>query len=226
MGAAGLDGVVTQSDLNDDLAFARALAEGDPTTARAFERRYRPVIRHALGTALRRWRPQTPIEADDYVQDLIGLLFSDAGRRLRTYSGRAAFASWLYTVALRYFQRQLSRLRHDIRANPALAAMQVCANRTPEGAAIAAQEAARIRAAVQALPPAEQLYARLFFVEGLNASQVARTLGKGASAVRMRKMRLLERLRTMLAEPAEPAEPKGAPAQRSQTTERLKGGIR
>lgn len=185
-----------------DLRFARALADGDGATVIAFEGRYRRVVRHAFMTARKRWRPEVPIEVDDYVQDFIGFLFSDGGRRLRTYSGRASFGSWLYTVALRFFQRALSRHAADRRSDAVLAALPE-QRRSPEQAALAGLEADRLREAVQRLPEQDQLYVRLFFVEGLNASEVARTLGKGASAVRMRKMRIIEKLRVALAPAAE-----------------------
>ena len=145
-----------------------------------------------------------PIEADDYVQDFVGFLFSDGGRRLRTFSGKASFGAWLYTVALRYFQRALSKRARDRRSDAVLTALPDRNQRSPETAAFAAVEADRLRDAVQGLPQQDQLYVRLFFVEGLNASEVARTVGKQASAVRMRKMRILERLRRILEDmPAE-----------------------
>lgn len=131
------------------------------------------------------------------MQDFVGsFLFGDGGRRLRTYQGRAAFSSWLYTVALRWFQRQLARQRSDRRG--ADQPLIVDPARSPEAEVIAAQASARLRAAVAELSPEDQLYVRLFFTEGLNATEVARTLGKGRSAVRMGKMRVIERLRTVL----------------------------
>ena len=181
----------------DDLAHAHALANGDPAAVRVFERRHRPVVRHALGRALRKWRLEAPVEPDDLVQDFVGgFLFGDGGRKLRTYQGRASFSAWIYTVALRWFQRQLARQRLDRRFDglPSVPDPQ----RSPEQVAMAAQEAATLRAKVATLSPEDQLYVRLFFVEGLNATEVARTLGKGRSAVRMRKMRILERLRAAL----------------------------
>ena len=66
-----------------------------------------------------------------------------------------------------------------------------------------AAAAERLRAVVGQLPELDRLYVRLFYVDGLNASEVARTLGKRPSAVRMHKMRLLERLRVILDEPPE-----------------------
>ncbi|MGK0362803.1 MAG: RNA polymerase sigma factor (sigma-70 family) [Bradymonadia bacterium] len=188
----------------DDVRFARALADGDGPAVIAFEGRYRRVVQHAFGTARRRWRPEVPVEADDYVQDFVGFLFSDGGRRLRTFGGRSSFGAWLYTVALRYFQRALAKRVRDRRSDAVLTALPDRSQRSPETAAFAAVEANRLRAAVQGLPEQDRLYIRLFFVEGLNASEVARTVGKQASAVRMRKMRILERLRRLLEEtPAE-----------------------
>ena len=184
----------------DDLAFARALAAGEPPVVLEFERRYRSTARHAVAKALRRWRPDTPVEPEDLVQDFVGFLFSDGGRRLRTYQGRSSFNAWLYTVALRFFQRQLSRHARDQRVKCEVLALLPEQGDSPEFHAIATQRAARLRASVATLSETDQLYVRLFFVEGLNASEVARTLGKGTSAVRMRKMRILERLRGHLKE--------------------------
>ncbi len=186
----------------DDLTYARALAQGEPAAVLRFEREDRRVVRHALGRALARWRPETPVEPDDLVQDFVGHLFSDGGRRLRTYQGRSAFRGWLYTVALRFFQRQLARRRHDRRGDEAVLARLPSDAEDPEQAAARGERAAAVRALVASLPAEDQLLVRLFFIDGLNASEVARTLGAGRSATRMRKMRLLERLRAVL-EPGE-----------------------
>lgn len=218
---SGLSGFqVTRSETTapDDLAFARALAAGEASAVLAFEGRYRAVIRHALSCALRRWRPEAPVEPEDLVQDFVGFLFGDGGRRLRSYAGRASFGSWLYTVALRYFQRQLASRVRDRRVDEAvLARLPDGASRNPEFATAAAEDAERLRAAVRTLPDTDRLYVRLFFVEGLNASEVARTLGKGTSAVRMRKMRILERLKKTLEAQA---------AARVSATPRTRGGQR
>ena len=185
-------------DPKDDLTFARRLSDGEPDAVLDFERQYRGLVRHALGKALRKWRPESPVEPEDYVQDFMGFLFNDGGKRLRSYAGRASFSSWLYTVALRYFQRALSQVAKDRRAGDVLAQLPDRSDSNPEALAARAHAASRVRRAVQELAPQDQLYVRLFFVEGLNASEVAKTLGKGTSAVRMTKMRILEGLRKLL----------------------------
>jgi RNA polymerase sigma factor (sigma-70 family) len=189
-----------------DLDFARALAAGDAAAVETYERRLRPVVRHAFGAALRRTRPDSPTEPDDFVQDFTGFLFGDQGRKLRGYEGRSPFGSWLYTVAIRYFQRRLFQLcrdrrvspSHDADASPLLSRLADRDELGPEHRLAQAQEAERVRTVVQGLSAEERLLVRLFFAEDLNASEVARTLGKGTSAIRMKKMRLLERLRVEL----------------------------
>ncbi len=188
---------------NSELRFVSDLARGDAAALRAFDVRCRPLIGHALGVALRRWRPESPVQPEDLTQDFVGFLFLDGGRRLRSFEGRSPFPAWLYTVALRYFQRRLSRLAPDRRAAGDCPELAASDEHDPERALEAAQSAARVRAAVETLPPDDRLLVRLFFVEGLNAAEVAQTLGRGPSAVRMKKMRLLERLRSVLGLPSE-----------------------
>ena len=184
-----------------DLAFAEALAAGDSEALRGFEARCRPLAGHALGVALRRWRPESPVAPEDLLQDFVGFLFVDGGARLRSYQGRSPFGAWLYTVALRYFQRRLARLSGDRRSEIVLAHLPEREDCNPEHQLAASQEAERVRAVVNGLSADERLLVRLFYVEDLNAQEVARTLGKGASAIRMKKMRLLERLRGLLGLP-------------------------
>ncbi len=187
-----------------DLAFAAALAAGDAEALRGFEGRYRGLAGHALGVALRRWRPESPVSPEDLLQDFVGFLFVDGGARLRSYQGRSPFGAWLYTVALRYFQRRLARLSGDRRGEVVLAHLPEREDRNPEHQVAAAQEAERVRVVVAGLSADERLLVRLFYVEDLNAQEVARTLGKGPSAIRMKKMRLLERLRGLLGLPDAP----------------------
>jgi RNA polymerase sigma-70 factor (ECF subfamily) len=183
-----------------DLAFVAALFEGEHAAVLEFDRRCRPIIRHAFGRAYSRWRPERPVEADDYVQDFIGFLFEDQGRRLRSFAGKSRFTSWLYTVALRYFHRAMSKVARDRRSRAVLTLLPDPQQATPEHDAQVAQDSDALWSAVGRLSPSDQLYVRLFFVEGLNATEVAATLGKGTSAVRMKKMRVMEKLRELLEE--------------------------
>ena len=58
----------------------------------------------------------------------------------------------------------------------------------------------RLQTALYALGPDEQLLIKLFYFDGLNATEVASMTGLNRSAVRMRKMRCLEKLKVALVE--------------------------
>ena len=89
-------------------------------------------------------------------------------------------------------------MAHDKRSE---ASLESAAGRTmtPRNA-ILAGEATLVRSLVGTLSMEEQLLIQLFFIDGLNATEVARTLNSGTSAVRMRKKRILEKLRLALQE--------------------------
>ncbi|MEE2757779.1 MAG: sigma-70 family RNA polymerase sigma factor [Myxococcota bacterium] len=188
----------SENSASDDLAFARALSDAEATAVLEFDSKYRPVILHAFNRAFARWRPSQPVEADDYVQDFIGFLFDDQGRRLRTYSGRARFTTWLSTVALRYFQRQFSKRSRDRRGHVTLALVPDLDTVTPEDHAAQVQSVSMLKQAIAGLPEHEQLCLKLFYVDGLNATDVALATGQSKSAIRMRKMRILDKLRVLL----------------------------
>lgn len=206
-----------RSRSHDERLFARALADGDANALLFFESRYRGLIRHALAGAVAhaelepltegRW-PASEVEA--LLRDFVRWLHHDDGQCLRAYKGRCAFGAWLYAVALRYFQGRLAREVRTAATDAATAAPSL----TPLFAGGAAEtprptdDGARLREAVRALHPLDRLYVRLFFVEGLDAEAVARTLGRRANAVHARKVRILEKLAALLDEPVTTPDPR------------------
>jgi RNA polymerase sigma factor (sigma-70 family) len=66
-------------------------------------------------------------------------------------------------------------------------------------AAIAAEDAGRVRAAIAQLPEGERELLYLYFVEGLHADDIARRLRESPVTIRKRKSRALERLRQVFA---------------------------
>ena len=99
--------MTSDKQASDDLAFARALSDGESTAVLEFDARYKDMLRHAFSRAQRKWSQVGGPDMEDAVQDFIGFLFDDQGRRLRTYKGNAASARGS-TRPLRYFQRRLA----------------------------------------------------------------------------------------------------------------------
>ena len=192
--------MTSDKQASDDLAFARALSDGESTAVLEFDARYKDMLRHAFSRAQRRWSQVGGPHMEDAVQDFIGFLFDDQGRRLRTYKGNARFSTWLYTVALRYFQRRLARESRRPHQAPNLHLVPDEHTDNPESLAIQSDFNRRLQIALHALGPDEQLLIKLFYFDGLNATEVASMTGLNRSAVRMRKMRCLEKLKMALAE--------------------------
>lgn len=190
--------MTSDKQASDDLAFARALSDGESTAVLEFDARYKDMLRHAFSRAQKKWTQVGGANAEDAVQDFIGFLFDDQGRRLRTYKGNARFSTWLYTVALRYFQRHLSREARRPQHSSHLHLVPDEQTGNPESLALQAEFNRRLEAAVYTLGPDEQLLIKLFYFDGLNATEVASMTGLNRSAVRMRKMRCLEKLRDAL----------------------------
>ena len=68
------------------------------------------------------------------------------------------------------------------------------------GALVSAEQAARVRAALEQLSPGDREILRLSFFEGLTPQQVAGRVGEPSPRVRKRKERALERLRKVYLE--------------------------
>lgn len=171
----------------DDRAFASDLAAGEPYAVLAFEARYRPLVDHAVATGQARWGGA--VDRRPGGQPFVAALFGDAGRRLRRYRGRVPFGAWLYLGALRFTR---ARLRPS--AAPAPSSVVPWPGRADAFAAAAARAADALRQAVHALTPAERLWTRLFFVEGLAPAEAAPLLGRTADEAHCARDAVLARI--------------------------------
>lgn len=170
-----------------DRAFASDLAAGEPYAVLAFEARYRPLVDHAVATGRARWGGAASEHPPG--QPFVAALFGDAGRRLRGYRGRVPFGAWLYLGALRF-----TRKRVRAAGPPPPASVVPWPGGDDAFAAAAARAADGLRLAVHALPPAERLWARLFFVEGLPPAEAAPLLGRSVDEARSARDAVLARV--------------------------------
>jgi RNA polymerase sigma factor (sigma-70 family) len=139
----------------------------------------------------------------DLRQSFYVYLLADDRRVLRSYEGKAPFTTWIHTVASRHFRREAARRRRDTDQRDVLDAdgEHVDPTESPEQRELRRESIARVRAAVAELCPEDQVLLEMLIDEDAPAPVVARALGITADGVRMRKMRLLRRLGTLI--PAE-----------------------
>ncbi|WP_375283846.1 RNA polymerase sigma factor [Marinicauda pacifica] len=128
-----------------DLAYARALSQGDPAAARLFMRRNVPVI---LGLARRLLGSEA--EAEDAAQDVYIKVWRGAGR---WQPGTARFDSWVGRIAINACYDRLRRRREVSGEVPERADTAPLADRKIS----ASQTAQAVREAVQALPERQRL---------------------------------------------------------------------
>ena len=182
-----------------EIAYARRLSSGEPLTVLDFEARYRPVIGHAVRTGHRRWGIIEELDLDQEAQNFVDRLMQNGGQRLRDYRGHASFGAWLYAETL-WFLRTHPRYDPQVDVadpiSPTLRVRPLTADLT------LVQRTAQLRERVSLLTPFETLLLRLFVVENLDSHQVARALGKSASAIRMAKAKLIEKVRKPQVDPA------------------------
>jgi RNA polymerase sigma-70 factor, ECF subfamily len=186
------------------LAQARA---GDVAARGALLEAHRPYLELLARVQLgRRLRAKT--DAADVVQET----FLEAHRDLPAFRGTTAakFAAWLRQVLARnlanlvrhYYGTQARDPRLELelaadldQSSQALGAVPIAPQSTPSRQAVRREDAVRVAAALDALPPDYRAVLVLRYVEGLNFPAVAERLGRSVDSVEKLWVRGLARLR-------------------------------
>jgi len=147
---------------------------GDAELVRAFaggsERAFKELVRHYQAPLYRFiWRQvRNQSEVADLCQEVFIQVFLKAG----SFRGESSFRTWLYQIAInrcRNHFRSRGRERLEDVEIEALPLVDSPAN----DAAEASQEARRVRAAVQALPPKQRITLELRFYQGCTFAEIA-----------------------------------------------------
>ncbi len=177
-----------------DVELARMAAAGD---AEAFEEIHRRYRRFVYNVALR--MTGNAADAEDLTQDS----FISVLRSVRAFRGEAAFATWLYRLAVNQVRMHFRRKRS--RPVEATSDEGIC-----ERASVPARheraphavERIAIERAVGALPNGYRAAFILHDVEGYEHEEIGRMLGCNAVTSRSQLHRARAKLREMLAAPA------------------------
>jgi RNA polymerase sigma-70 factor (ECF subfamily) len=180
----------------DDRVYVRRMAAGDPSALAALYDRHGRAL---YSLALRIVRDEG--EAEDLVQEV----FAEAWRRSASYEpSRGAVVAWLLTMTR---SRAIDRVRAR-RARPngraafdeAAVADVAAPAAGPVDQIAAAEDARRIRAALDDLPFAQRLAIELAYFEGLTQREIAERLEEPIGTVKTRIRLGLLRLRDALTE--------------------------
>lgn len=132
----------------------------------------------------------------DAAQDIAQEAFALAFRHVSSLDDPLAFPAWLLRLVRTAAGRRTRRLRPE--TVPLDAAPLVDVRSGPEDLAVAASEAAQVRAAVERLPEGERCVVALHYVAGLPYAEVASFLGISVSAAKKRGWSARARLKELL----------------------------
>jgi RNA polymerase sigma-70 factor, ECF subfamily len=138
-------------------------------------------------------------DAEEVVQDVFSQVWRDAARYER---GRATVAGWLVMLTrTRAIDRvRARRSRPDVEAGvaPEAAPPVVSAERDPEQATIASDDARQVTRALTTLPPEQRALVEMAYYQGLTHSEIARTTGVPLGTVKTRLRTAMTTMREAL----------------------------
>jgi RNA polymerase sigma-70 factor, ECF subfamily len=130
-------------------------------------------------------------EARDATQEA----FFKAFRSLRTFKPGAKFSTWIFAITYHACCDRLNRRKHYSGEEPP---ERADAAPGPEHQVIALDEAARLRAAIDALPEKYRAVVTLFHLQGRQYEEIATVLGLPMGTVKTHLFRAKEQLRRLL----------------------------
>jgi RNA polymerase sigma-70 factor, ECF subfamily len=170
---------------SDDELIALVLAGRGDAFGTLVER-YERAVYHLAYRTLREIE-----EAKDACQEA----WIKAYRALASFRPGAKFATWIFTICYRVCcDRLAKRKRYSGEEPPDVADPSA----GPEGTFVAAEEAARLRAAVEALPEKYRVVVTLFHLQGKQYEEIAEVLGLPLGTVKTHLFRAKDLLRAAL----------------------------
>jgi RNA polymerase sigma-70 factor (ECF subfamily) len=172
--------------LPDDGALVAAALGGNPEAFGTLVERYDRAVFHLAYRTLRDTE-----EARDATQEA----FFKAYRSLRTFRPGAKFSTWIFAITYHGCCDRLARRKRY--SNDELPE-RADSGPGPEQTAIALDEAARLRAAIEALPEKYRTVITLYHLQGKQYEEIAEVLGLPMGTVKTHLFRAKDQLRRLL----------------------------
>lgn len=172
--------------LPEDGALVAAALGGNPDAFGTLVERYDRAVFHLAYRTLRDTE-----EARDATQEA----FFKAYRSLRTFRPGAKFSTWIFAIT---YHGCCDRLARRKRFSNEELPERADSGPGPEQTAIALDEAARLRAAIEALPEKYRTVITLYHLQGKQYEEIAEVLGLPMGTVKTHLFRAKEQLRRLL----------------------------
>jgi RNA polymerase sigma-70 factor (ECF subfamily) len=174
--------LVVRAQSGDDLAFAELV------------QRYSPRLRYFVGKLLLPGQSQTAA-GQAGVEDVVQDVWLDVLRHLSRLSDPQALVAWLYRIARDHAFR---KLRHSRRVEQLTDEGSIIDEMATDEDEFSTDDARRIHAALDDLPPLQREVLVLRFLEDMSYEQIARVVGCELGTVRSRIYYAKQSLRRLL----------------------------
>lgn len=171
----------------EDGALVAQTLQGNPEAFTTLVERYDRAVYNLARRTLR-----DGDEAADVTQET----FFKAFRSLRTFKPSSKFSTWIFAIA---YHASCDRLNRRKRFSGEELPERADAGPGPEQQAIAADEAAKLRRAIDALPEKYRAVVTLYHLQGRQYEEIAKVLALPIGTVKTHLFRAKEQLRRLLA---------------------------
>lgn len=165
------------SDRLDDRQLIARIAQGDMAAMKLFYHRHSPTVQRFAQRYV-----NDPVEAADIVQ----ITMMEVWRSAADYKGQSSPRTWVLSIAK---FKSIDHVRRDARATPTdpqSEAFNAVDDATAETIVATAQDAARVRACVAALPQAQRSAIHLAFFADQTYAEVAAIEGVPEGTIKTR----------------------------------------
>src|SRR5688572_8855303 len=178
---------MSSHDLADDDVLAQRAKQGDREAFDSLFLRHRDSVRRVIAIRVR----------DDALTDeLVQRAFVRAFEAISSFRGDAAFATWMYTIALNVVRSELRdgpRRRHV-----PIDDVELITNALGTGKLVAREVKEKLAAAIADLSPKQRMVVELHLLHGLGFRKIAPMIGSTDEAARRNYSHAVKKLREIL----------------------------
>jgi RNA polymerase sigma-70 factor (ECF subfamily) len=185
----------------DEAALIRALIANLPTAWREFKLRYDALILRCIAKTTRRFASVPACDVRDiYAQLLISLLANDRAK-LRAFdpSRGSRFSSYLGMLAIHCAYDHLRAVRREPRRVELSEAHGLPGEEDPHEVAVQHERAALAAQMLEAFSERDRVFAALYFGEGLEPTEIARSMNISLKTVYSKKHKIQSKLESIVA---------------------------
>jgi RNA polymerase sigma-70 factor (ECF subfamily) len=190
------------SSPSDEASLVGALIANEPKAWREFQRRYDALILRCIANTTRRFASVTPCDVRDIYAQLLVSVFANDRAKLRAFdpSRGSRFSSYLGMLAVHCAYDHLRSVRREPRREELSEATALASDDADPFERAVQEERASLAARVLAgFSERDRVFAALYFGEGLEPTEIARSMKISLKTVYSKKHKIQSKLESIVA---------------------------